>query len=325
MRNLTTIALSALFLSAPLCQADNQFPVKVVGVTYNGLHATNNPSSQVVAQELTGIAQKFDYVRTYYEKYEGSDKRISLPAAAKAANVKLLVGLYIYDRKDWTDGDYETYLKGPLETSNAQPAGSRDIGGVLIGNENIAQRAEIERLIGVVRKDAPNIPISTAQENAVWLGEFASLVNKVDFIAANIYPTWCWTGNSANGMPAATCGNTTPITPELAFNSFVNQFNELKQRYPTKQIVVTETGYPTNYGNNVGLGSVLAKSYACQYVQRVSNWARDNNQTVFIYEMIDSNNSVSAKSQFNYNFGIQNKFSIPSFKNNFPNMNCPVV
>jgi exo-beta-1,3-glucanase (GH17 family) len=201
----------------------------------------------------------------------------------------------------------------------------RVIIGVLVGNENIGKLGEIKRLIRQVKTDAKNIPVSTPQKNADWLKADAELANMVDFIAVNIYPAWCWSSNSAGGAPAASCGSSTAMSPEAAFNSFVTQFNEVKAKFPNKQIVVTETGYPTNFGKNAGLGTATSRSYACQYMQKVSNWARDEKQVVFIYEMMNSQNSVDESSQFNYNFGIQDKFPLPSFKKNFPNMNCPAA
>lgn len=323
------LLMLALSLCTSVSFAENQIKTPILGVTYNGLRIKDNPSSQEVGQDLTEISQKFDYVRTYYAKYEGSDKRIVVADEAKS-KVKLLLGVYIHDRKDYTDIDYNAYTKIPLQTSSSQSIDDRAIIGALVGNENVAQLGEVKRVIRQIKADAPNIPVSTSQENATWLKADDELVSLVDFIAANIYPFWCWYSNSAGGAPApgTNCSSSTPIEPDAAFNSFVKQFNELQKKYPNKQIVVTETGYPTNYGKNASLGSDKARSYACQYLQKVSSWARDNKQIVFIYDMFNSQNAVNKKSDFNYNFGIKDKFPLPSFKQNIPrdtDWNCPKV
>jgi exo-beta-1,3-glucanase (GH17 family) len=327
MRNPTfpILVSLALFLCSSLSFADKSVPVPLVGVTYNGLRLKDQPSSQEVDQELTTISQKFNYARTYYPQYDGGKVRVVDLANTK--QLKLLVGLYMFDppNQGWTINDFNNFIK----PHNADQA----LIGVLVGNENLdgtetkenpGKLEEIKKLIDLVKTEAPNLPVSTSQTNGYWLKADPKLVEMVDFIAANIYPSWCWTENSAGGAPAASCGSPTPVDADAAFKSFVEQFDQLKKL--NKQIVVTETGYPTNYGDGVGLGSKIARTNACQYMQLVSNWAKENNQAVFIYEMFNSKNAIDKSKLFNFNFGIQDKFPpLPSFKNNFPEMNCSAV
>ena len=337
--------LSAFALCTSLSfAADNKIPVPLLGVTYNGLHATPNPTTAQVSQELAEIGQKFDYARTYYPKYAGGDKTNIVLADQAKAKVKLLLGLYMHDNKQWIIDDYKNYIQGAIKNNNDQA-----IIGVLVGNENLdgnnetGKLAEIETLIDMVKADAlkmnQNIPVSSVQTYADWLGPIgAKLAAKVDFIAANIYPAWCWNKSTTNNpdsrlnsLPPVDvddgCRNLEkpldkPMTVDEAYNSFIGHFNTLQSKYPNKQIVVTETGYPTAFGKNVGLGSDTARSYACQYLQKISNWANSTNQAVFIYEMFDSKAVVNESSAFNYNFGIQGKFPIPSFKNNNFHIDC---
>ena len=60
------------------------------GVTYNGLHATTNPTAAQVAADLATTRQHFSHVRTYYPQYGGgagsSSRASSRPALWSAAN-----------------------------------------------------------------------------------------------------------------------------------------------------------------------------------------------------------------------------------------------
>ncbi len=291
-----------------------------VGVTYNGLHANANPTVDSVNKDLTRIGQSFDYIRTYYPQYGGGS--IKLTDLARQKNLKMLVGFYLFDNSSWSNGDYENILKPALLQNKNQ-----DIIGVLVGNEDPHQKKEIKTYIDRIHKDAPNIPVSTAQTNAFWLSaDAADLAPKVDFIAVNIYPSWCW--NSAankDHLPSVNCTEmNTIVKPENAFASFLKQFNEMKAKYPNKQIVVTETGYPTNFGNPASSADTsTARAYACQYLQKISAWAQKEKQLVFMYEMFDSQVGVNTSSGFNYHFGLHEKFPIPDFnQHHFPHVNC---
>jgi len=106
-------------------------------------------------------------------------------------------------------------ITGDYTLTRQESIDDRTIIGTLVGNENVAQLGEVKRLIRKIKTDAQNIPVSTSQENATWLNADVELVSMVDFIAANIYPTWCWTSNSAKGAPAASCGISTPREPNV--------------------------------------------------------------------------------------------------------------
>jgi len=69
-------------------------PFHPPGVTYNGLHATPNPTAPQVSADLTTTKQHFDHVRTYYPQY-GSGV-VDVGKIAKDANLTLLLGLFLF-------------------------------------------------------------------------------------------------------------------------------------------------------------------------------------------------------------------------------------
>jgi exo-beta-1,3-glucanase (GH17 family) len=102
----------------------------------------------------------------------------------------------------------------------------------------------ITQYLQKAKADLPQVPVGTSQTTGFWLtdGCAAQLLSLVDFIGVNIYPAWDWTRADANNQQPI-C-----VTPESGFNSFRDTFNQIQTKYPGRQIVVTETGWPTTFG-----------------------------------------------------------------------------
>jgi exo-beta-1,3-glucanase (GH17 family) len=97
------------------------------GVTYNGLNSTENPTAAEVAADLATTKQHFGSARTYYPQYGGGV--VDVGAVAKVANLNLLLGLFLFPgHDDWTDGDYQRFVKPAVARGNIE--------GVLVGNED---------------------------------------------------------------------------------------------------------------------------------------------------------------------------------------------
>jgi hypothetical protein len=85
-------------------------PFHAPGITYNGLHATTNPTAGQVAADLTTTRQHFSHVRTYYPQYGGG--AVDVEKAAKDANLIALLGLFLFDgHPDWTAANYDQFVK----------------------------------------------------------------------------------------------------------------------------------------------------------------------------------------------------------------------
>jgi|GEM_PF-1856902 len=330
------ILLSALSLWMSSGWAENRVPGSFVGVTYNGLHATAQPTENTIKADLNSIAGSFGYVRTYYPQYTGFINLLGL-TSEKNLNLKVLAGFYLFYNEghydDWARDNYRDFFLPALKNNP-------NIIGALVSNEDpespVDQIPKVITYLKKVRADAPAIPLSTAQTNAFWLHSpyAAEVAGLVDFIAVNIYPTWCWGKpddvvkyTTADRLPPvyqppSTCTPGAAPTPQQAVVSFKTQFAQMQSTYPGRQIVVTETGYPTNYGAPpVPADTVLARTNACQYMKLVSEWAKENDKIVFMYEMFDSQEGISKEIGFNYHFGLSGKgFTIPL--NNIPAVSC---
>ncbi len=261
------------------------------GVTYNGLHSTENPTAAEVAADLAATRQHFGSARTYYPQYGGG--AVDVGKAAKDANLNLLLGLYLFDNHGWTDGDYQRFVKPAVARGNIE--------GVLIGNEDpdMIDNGIIPKYLKQAKSDFPQTPVGASQTSAFWLsdGRAAQLLPLVDFIGVNIYPAWDWHHADANNQPIG-------VSPETGFNSFRDTYNQVTLNYPGRQIVVTETGWPTTFGPIGSQQLPIGITNARDYLQRAIAWAKAQHVVPYIHNMFDDQFGVNTSSPFNYHFGL---------------------
>jgi exo-beta-1,3-glucanase (GH17 family) len=261
------------------------------GVTYNGLHSTKSPTVEQVSTDLATTKQHFERVRTYYPQYGGGV--VDVGKVAKDANLNLLLGLYVFDNDQWTAGNYKDFVKPAVARGN--------IDGMLVGNEDpqMVDSGIIAKYLRQAKSDFPRTPVGTSQRSHFWLSDrrAGQLLPLVDFIGVNIYPVWDWDRADANNQPNG-------VTPEMGFNSFRDTYGKIKSKYPERQIVVTETGWPTTFGPIGSKQFSIGIDNARDYLQRVTRWAQAEQVVLYIHNMFDDQYGVEKSSQFNYHFGL---------------------
>ena len=80
--------------------------------------------------------------------------------------------------------------------------------------------------------------------------------------------------------------------------------HQLEAKYPGRQIVVTETGWPTTFGPIPSQQAPVGISNARGYLTRVSAWAQAQQVVLYIHNMFDDQFGVDTSSPFNYHFGL---------------------
>jgi exo-beta-1,3-glucanase (GH17 family) len=274
-----------------------KIPFHPPGVTYNGLHSTEHPTTSQVAADLAATKAHFDHARTYYPQYGGG--AVDVGKVASEANLDLLLGLFLFEgHDDWTDDNYRRFV------TSAVPRGN--IAGILVGNEDPQMMDLIVTYLEQSNRDFSQIPVGTSQKTDFWLADprAAQLVSKVDFIGVNIYPAWDWSAADRNNQPREPGNPSQAVTPEAGFNSFTATYGQVRSKYPNQQIVVTETGWPTTFGPVGAQQFQIGIDNARDYLQRVTGWARTEQVVVYIHNMYDDQYGVDASSPFNYHFGL---------------------
>jgi exo-beta-1,3-glucanase (GH17 family) len=267
-------------------------PYSKPGVTYNGLHATEHPTPGQVSADLATTKQHFYVARTYYPQYGGG--AVDVGKVAKENNLTLLLGLFLFDdHPDYTAGDYDRFVKPAVGRGN--------IAGILIGNEDpqMIDNGIIAQYLRQVRSDFPQIPVGTSQRSEFWLsdGRAGQLLPLVDFIGVNIYPAWNWFQADANNQPIG-------VTPEAGFNSFRGTYEQVQSKYSGRQVVVTETGWPSTFGPIGSQQFPVGISNAKDYLSRVIAWAETQQVVLYMHNMFDDQFGVDTSSPFNYHFGL---------------------
>jgi glucan 1,3-beta-glucosidase len=173
-----------------------------------------------------------------------------------------------------------------------------NITAILIGNEDPQMIDTITQYLQKAKADMPQVPVGTSQTIGFWLtdGRAVQLLPLVDFIGVNIYPAWDWTRADAK-QPIG-------VTPESGFNSFRDTYNQIQTKYSGRQIVVTETGWPTTFGPIPAQQFTTGISNARDYLNRVIAWAQAQQVVVYIHNMFDDQYGVDTSSPFNYHFGL---------------------
>jgi exo-beta-1,3-glucanase (GH17 family) len=157
----------------------------------------------------------------------------------------------------------------------------------------------IAKYLRQAKSDFPRMPVGTSQQSNFWLsdGRAERLLPRVDFIGVNIYPAWDWLRADGNNQPNG-------VTPETGFNSFRNTYGQVRSKYPGRQIVVTETGWPTTFGPIGSQQFPIGIDNARDYLQRVTGWAQAEQVVLYIHNMFDDQYGVDTSSPFNYHFGL---------------------
>jgi exo-beta-1,3-glucanase (GH17 family) len=265
-------------------------PFHAPGITYNGLHSAVNPTAEQVSADLATTKQHFGHVRTYYPQYGGGV--VDVGKLANDAGLNLILGLFLFDgHPDWIEGNYQQFVKPAVARGN--------ITAILIGNEDPQMIDTMTLYLQNAKADLPQVPVGTSQTIGFWLTDSRAtqLLPLVDFVGVNIYPAWDWTRADANNQPIG-------VTPESGFNSFRDTYNQIQTKYSGRQIVVTETGWPTTFGPIPSQQFPIGISNAGDYLNRVIAWAQAQQIVVYIHNMFDDQYGVDTSSPFNYHFGL---------------------
>ena len=157
----------------------------------------------------------------------------------------------------------------------------------------------IAKYLRQAKSDFPQIPVATSQKSDFWLTDARAeqLLPLVDFIGVNIYPAWDWQHADGNNQPIG-------VTPETGFTSFRDTYGQVRSKHPGRQIVVTETGWPTTFGPTGSQQFPIGIANARDYLRRVTGWAETEQVVLYIHNMFDDRYGVDPSSPFNYHFGL---------------------
>jgi exo-beta-1,3-glucanase (GH17 family)/cellulose synthase/poly-beta-1,6-N-acetylglucosamine synthase-like glycosyltransferase len=239
------------------------WPSRVQGMAFSPFYSGQDPVYQVlptpaqIEADLTLLADKVTAVRTY-----SSLKSLNLvPEIAAKRQLKVAVGA-------WVDRDLRTN-ELEVDAAIALAQEHANVIRLIIGNEAILRGdltvAELGRHLDRARAEVEQ-PVSTAEPWHVWLTH-PQLAEHVDFITVHLLPYW-------EGVPV-----------EQAVDYLASRMRQLEARFPDKQIVIGEVGWPSN-GRTRG-AAVASTSNEALFLRRFLARAREERYLYYIMEAFD--------------------------------------
>jgi exo-beta-1,3-glucanase (GH17 family)/cellulose synthase/poly-beta-1,6-N-acetylglucosamine synthase-like glycosyltransferase len=177
----------------------------------------NRPTPAQIRSDLKVLAPYTRALRTYSSTGGGE----LVPGIANEFGLRVTIGAWI--DKDQKRNERE--LKEVVDLAKHH----RNVNGVVVGNETIYRDEikvpELIKLIQKVKREV-QVPVTTGEIWSVWR-DHPELVSAVDFIAVHILPYW-------EGVPE-----------KAAVEAAIGGYNQLRQMYPGKRIVIAEFGWPS--------------------------------------------------------------------------------
>jgi exo-beta-1,3-glucanase (GH17 family) len=237
---------------------------QIYGLCYSPFRDGDNPNLGVspseaeVREDLSILSVLISKIRTY-----GNDNILfEIPRLCYEKGINIYVGAWIYWDKLVND-------QNVLRLIQVADQGYETTLGLIVGSEvllrgDLSEAELIEYLTTV--KEASEIPVSTAETYWNYLNH-PGIAEKVDFILIHIHPYW-------DG-----------ISIEAAAQYVIDRYNEVKQAYPDKEVIIGETGWPT-------VGDIIDEALPGEenqkkFLEEFTQLASESNVKYFIFEAFD--------------------------------------
>jgi exo-beta-1,3-glucanase (GH17 family) len=176
------------------------------------------PTYEELQEDIKFISNLTHSIRTY-----GISKNPSeIPIICQEEGVVCYPGAWISPYKLENEKEIQSLIRVANQNLSC-------VKGLIVGNE-VLLRGDVskEELIEYIKRVKTNtsIPVGTAELWHTWL-EDPQLAENVDFILVHIHPYW------------------EGIHVNLAANHVLDRWKVLKAQYPEKEVIVGETGWPT--------------------------------------------------------------------------------
>jgi exo-beta-1,3-glucanase (GH17 family) len=177
-------------------------------------------SDQRIDADLAILSRRFDCIRTY--SVAGLE---AVPAFAEKYGLKVLLGA-------WVSGDpvlTRKEVSKVIELARRHPSCVR---GIVVGNEALLRREVTgPQLVGYIRQvkaALPGIPVTYADVWEFWL-KHPDVAPATDFVLIHILPYW----------------EDDPVSIDQSMAHVRKIREELAHKIPVKEIVIGETGWPS--------------------------------------------------------------------------------
>jgi exo-beta-1,3-glucanase (GH17 family)/chitodextrinase len=271
------------------------------GINFSPYVGNQDPAAGIVISEaqirerLSRIAAYTTWIRTYGCTH-GSE---NIPKIARAFGLRTAIGA-------WLDRDTVSNEEEIRNLITLIKDGQVDIG--IIGNEVMSRgdltESELLNYIAEVRQAAPQAILAVADTYSALL-QHPNIVGAADVVFAHHYPFW--DGESIDDAMA-----------------YLHRHDVLlRNRYPSKEIIVGETGWPS--GGASKESAVPSPENAARYFLNFVSWARALNRKYYYFEAFDEAWKIREEGAVGTHWGVwtQNGETKPGMKDVFDGKTVP--
>ncbi|CAK0763617.1 Cellulose synthase/poly-beta-1,6-N-acetylglucosamine synthase-like glycosyltransferase [Azospirillaceae bacterium] len=256
----TNVAVWAL-LNQPVSERPWAGIIQGVGLSPYQAHQNpmngDRPTTSEVENDLQVLSNRVRSVRTYSAR-NGAEL---VPSIAHRYGLSVTAGAWIQGKPEIDEPEIESVIRLARENSN--------VARILVGNEAILRtEITVDQAITLIKrvKSQVDTPVSTAEPWHVWL-KHPELAATADFIAVHILPYW-------EGVP---------VSEAVNYAQF--RYNELREKYPDKHIMISEIGWPSEGAWRRGAEASLINQSS--FIRSFLNVAAQQNLDYSIMEAFD--------------------------------------
>jgi exo-beta-1,3-glucanase (GH17 family) len=297
---------SNLFLIAALLLTSSAAPAgSFVGINYGPFHnsgqmpGTPIPDSQFIS-DLSTLAQKFTFIKTYGDDSASRLDRVVPIAAAQFPQLRIYQG--VFENSSYNSSANTSYLDKAISLANSYP---HTVVAVVVGNECLNTDSNpnpisVSQLIADLQyvrsrlKNKGTVQVTTELGYAAAVQYGAQLKPYADSIMINIYPFYA------------------PVPISGAISNLVGAYDMFKSQFSGKPVIIGETGWPSAGANN---GSAVP-SVANEKTYTQQNFSNANKLGPnFLFSAFDEP-WLSVQNSWGPHWGLWNSDSSPKFSFN---------
>lgn len=264
------------------------------------------PTYEQVLEDLRILEKDFDYIRMY----DASEHARTACEVISKENIKLKVmlgmdllgeisnpncswgGTYtdeeIARNIDYNQNQLYDLINLANEYRNVVLAVSAGNESVPEWNENLVDPGRVLYFVKKLKENT-SVPVSYCDNYFYWQHKLKEVAKEVDFISIHSYPVW--TG--------------TPVVD--AVNVTITEYRMIDSLYPDKQVLITETGWPTTSNDGEIKSHVANEVNQVFFNNEIDKWSATNNIPCFFFEAFDekwkgSDNPVEPEKHWGYYF-----------------------
>lgn len=281
-------------------------------ICYSGYRKDQSPIDQTypsyfeILEDLKILEKDFDYIRMY-DASEHCKMTLDVIKYEKI-NLKVLIGIDLLGEISnsncswggtYTDEEISKHieynqnqLNRAIELANEY---KEHIIGVSAGNEavptwneNLVSPSRVLYFVKQLKKYT-SVPVTYCDSAWEWKGALKDVAKEVDYISIHIYPVWHKKGVNEG------------------IDICKNEYDEINELYPNKQVIITETGWPTcSNGGNIP-EELANETNQLLYNKVIDEWSFKNEVVTFFFEAFDepwkgSSNAKEPEKHWGYYF-----------------------